>query len=171
MVKSPLAQERIHKAVRAGKRCEACGVYPRVLNMVALGNKSRQTLLVFWIQRRLNKFRSCDVWRFKFKFPWCTLGEDSPSLDCSGVLKHLHRAHLATMKKETVISGEIQEDNQNFSWKAGVKNSDRGNCKLKRDGPFANINYRNILIVEENRGLGYIYIPFIILCKYVELSM
>lgn len=58
-----------------------------------------------------------------FKFPWCIL-EASPSLDCSGVLKYHHRARLATTKKETVASGETQEDNQNFNWKADLKNSE-----------------------------------------------
>jgi len=60
------------------------------------------------------------------KFPRCIL-EDSPSLDCSGVLKYQHRAHLATTKKETVVSGETHQDNQNFNCKADMKNSDREN--------------------------------------------
>lgn len=36
-----------------------------------------------------------------------------------------HRAHLATTKEVAVASGETQEDNQNFNWKADIKNSDR----------------------------------------------
>lgn len=36
--------------------------------------------------------------------------------------------------------------------------------KLKEDGPFANIKYRNIPVVECNRVIGYICMPFVILC-------
>ena len=50
-----------------------------------------------------------------------------------------------------------------------MKNSDRGNQKLKGDRPFVNINYRNTLIVEQNRGKEYV--PIIILYKYEELSI
>lgn len=74
-----------------------------------------------------------------FKFPWCVL-KDSPSLDGSGVVNYQPRAHLATTKKETVASGNTQEDNQNFNWKADLKNSDRGNYKWKGDEPFVHIN-------------------------------
>lgn len=72
------------------------------------------------------------------------------------------------MKKETVTSGESQEDTQTFSQEAGMKNSDRGNYKLKGDRPFVNINYRNTLIVEQNRSIEFV--PIIILYKYEELS-
>lgn len=107
------------------------------------------------------------MWRFKFQFPWCIL-KDSPSLNCSGILKRLYKVCLATMKKETVTSGESQEDTQTFSQEAGMKNSDRGNYKLKGDRPFVNINYRNTLIVEQNRSIEFV--PIIILYKYEELS-
>lgn len=70
------------------------------------------------------------------------------------------------MKKEIVIFREIQEDNQNFNWEVDMKNSDRGNYRLKEEGFFVNINYRNILIMEQNRGVGYIYMFLVILCKY-----
>lgn len=88
--------------------------------------------------------------------------KDSPSLNCSGILKCLHKVCLATMKKETVTSGESEKDTQTSSWKAGMKNSDRGNYKLKGDRPFVNINYRNTLIVEQNRGIEYVPILFYI---------
>lgn len=73
------------------------------------------------------------------------------------------------MKKETVTSRETQEDNQNFNWEADMKNSDRGNYRLKEEGPFVNINYRNVSIMEQNRGVGYIHMPLVILCKYEKL--
>lgn len=76
------------------------------------------------------------------------LREDSSSLECSAVWKYLNRACLATAKKETGTSGETQKDNHNFNWKAGMKNSDRWNHKLKGDGPFVNINARNMVIME-----------------------
>lgn len=74
------------------------------------------------------------------------------------------------LRKKQLTSGETQEDNQNFNCKAGT-NSDRANYELKGDGPFVNVNYRNILIVEQERCVGYIYMPFVILYKYEELSV
>lgn len=82
-----------------------------------------------------------------------------------------YRARLATTKKVAVTSGETQEDNQNFNWKAVMKNSDGGDYRLKGDGSFVNNNYRNSLTVEQNRGVGYSCMPLVILCKYEELSM
>lgn len=86
--------------------------------------KGGQALSFLWfVDIETSKLRSCDVWTPNLNFPWCIL-EDSPSLDSSSALKYQHRAHLATTKKETVASGETQEDNQNFNWKADMKNSD-----------------------------------------------
>lgn len=82
-----------------------------------------------------------------------------------------YRARLATTKKVAVTSGETQEDNQNFNWKAVMKNSDRGDYRLKGDGSFVNNNYRNSLTVVQNRGVGYSCMPLVILCKYEKLSM
>lgn len=41
-----------------------------------------------------------------------------------------------------------------------MKNSDRGNYKLKGDRAFVNINYRRFLFVEQNRSIEYV--PIII---------
>ena len=51
-----------------------------------------------------------------------------------------------------------------------MKTRDRGNYKLKRDGPFVNINCRNI-IVEQNRDTSSICMSLVILCKYEKLSL